>query len=285
MLKTKNLLGACAVGAITFGLIAFFTAHTVAWIALAILAGAAAGYIGYELKDFFTAIPAAWRAAGNFGSEIWEGLKEISQDLGKIITDWLEDPFKGIGLLAGLASGSFIVWNFYHSPSLDPQPTLLTTLVCSILGAFLCGFIIGGFFQIAYFTTEWSLEKVQGRVLQLPETYGRVLRYGLLGFLLIPFFLLWLLWFGSILGLAHGIVTLLKFFRLLILMTHKDGRVIAAIDGPLGGMMAYLLTHSSCHAWSEKGLGILCGAMIATALGLLSKRIVEAQITSDLVKD
>ena len=109
-------------------------------------------------------------------------------------------------------------------------------------------------------------------------TYARYWTLVAKGFGLVLKFLLWRIEIFFIKELCKGVVTLAKALWTLFVLIHRYERVLCAIDGTLGGVIAYRLLIGPERSFAQNAVAVLFGMVLGVGWGLLNYEIVSKRV-------
>lgn len=257
-METRKIAAACFIGGALTMAVALALTPEYWWFGF--IAGIAGGYISYEFREVLAAIPIALRAV-----RAWQ---PPSRQYWTVV---------GWGALFFL---SFTVWVVGLSAVLVAYgyPDQLTRLYYVGPAVIAGGVGLFTFFSAVCFVATTT----EGRALQV-ETL-REMNY----YISPPLVLFWHLPRGirrlpraMMIG-ARGVVTFSRFLGRfawhLFKLIHSEKRVLCAIDGALGGAMAYIWLVPPSATIAEQVLLVICGGLLGSAFGVVNHEIVSKRI-------
>ena len=270
---------ACALGAIACGAIAIATGYQPVF---GILAGLIVGYFAYDFRSVLKAVPEAFVGLRNRVQSAQVGLR-------------MHLPYAPFYAPGAVIAVSF----FYPIFSRDSEEFRRAAIAHPIVASCFCVFLltIGAFFTLmlslglqlvgVFGAKRWegitflvfsgmNLEKD----LEVKKiTYLSAMRWvaegvaSILGVFLLTF--LWEIWPPTLKAIGRGISELFEGVRQLVVMIHSHKRVLCAIDGTLGGMVAYVLLINPTRSGMQNALAIAFGAILGAGIGVIHYELAE----------
>ncbi len=297
-MEAKKITIACFVGGALCVAVALMCAPMFWWLGL--LAGMAGGYLSYEFREVLRAIPIAWRKSRRGVSNWW-------LDTDKEIRKWFAEShpitysYMIIFIIMTLATATIIEMK---------EPTGLEFRFWEIIESFLIVFIFATFTSFSslpifglvvllafigarigekcfWFPFSWIENKeAKKKAKQLQQagyskaalTRKNFSRWVVKGIALTILFFVWTMWKY----LAIGIWLLLcfwgrsgwEFFKLI----HSKKRVLCAIDGTIGGAMAFFCFASVSLTFPQQILVVFFGGLLGAVIGVLNYEIVSKRV-------
>lgn len=260
---TKKIAVACFIGGVLCCAVALAVSPAYWWFGL--VAGLAGGYLGYEFREVLAAVPTAWRRSTTGTSDLYKKMR------GGVVVIWRffsePHPFGHLGLVIAM----LIAWSLYN-PNADfsilraLQLTFSWGAMSFFSTMFVCSLAkIGAEERKSYFeaSEEESARLLANGCTKKPATYWNVYWWIVVGamtvIMLIP---------------KHIIIFIWHLFKLI----HSEKRVLCAIDGTLGGAIAYVWLHAPAISFFEQAALIFFGGLLGAALGVLNWEIVSKRI-------
>lgn len=286
-METRKIALACFVGGALCCGVALLFSPTYWWLGL--LAGLAGGYVGYEFREVWRAVPIAWWAARRRSRTAW--------DMGLALTKWWlaqPHPFVYPALVPFLPIALWLtgrLWQTWSGSGLEALVLVSLSLflwvdVLALLVAILYGlaflgvrrgercfwtpFLLLGHIDTARAQAEVSFLETNG-YRRKPLTYRNVLRWVALG-LVVGLVVVPLQWVGELCGF------LVRFVGRLFRLIHSQKRVLCALDGTLGGGLAYFWLGTAVTAWGEGMVLVIFGGLLGAALGVLNWQLVSVRL-------
>jgi hypothetical protein len=270
MRSTFQVALACALGALACSVIAVVTGNH---IAFGIIAGLITGYAAYEFRSVLRAVPRSYDA---FLSAL------ISPSLRAELRQ--RDPFEGPTTLVVLSMVIYIMWPALfphtHLDSGREQGLILVAVFLSLLlttlGAWVATFVVMVFAECG--ARRWenvSFIDSEYYQLTLPNgdavTYAMAWRWTAKGIASVGALILFrfLPWFAVAIG--TGGWTLFK-------LIHSSERVLCAIDGTLGGAIAYQFLIRQERTITQNAIAVLFGMVLGVGWGLVNYEIVSKRV-------
>lgn len=302
-METKKIAVACFIGGVICTTVALMCTPMFWW--LGILAGLASGYLSYEFREVISAIPIAWQKSCRSVSDWW-----TSSD--KEVRDWSAEPhpifFYFVKIV--IATTSVIaIWLTLEEPMrwqfrlidvllsfLVSLTLILQSLIPSlfVLGLVILFAFIGArvgekCFWYPFITTEISIS-AEDRKERLEEkgyhaetlTDDNFFRWIAKGFGLIIYFTIlffvWILWKYSAIAIWSTLCFLWRFLCNLFKLVHSKKRILCAIDGTIGGTLAFFCSASASLTLPQQILVVLFGGLLGATIGVLNYEIISKRL-------
>lgn len=121
-----------------------------------------------------------------------------------------------------------------------------------------------------------SLEK--DGLVQKPLTYMSVVRWFLLGIVVIARFLAWTLWKEIALFIWFIVSAFGATLKEVIITIHSDMRILCALNGTLGGVISYVYLGPYVTTSVEQAMVVFFGGVLGALFGAMSYRCVTKKI-------
>jgi hypothetical protein len=288
-METRRIAFACFVGGSLCCTVALMFAPIYWWLGL--IAGVAGGYVSYEFREVCKAIPLAMRATRRGSVSAWDGLIASAKA-------WLSRPHPFGYPAAALA---FPVWVTMLGPAwvnevllLGKEPVLYSILFVEFYVFLVAMFVgvIGIFALIGARISErcyWVPTKIGDQsedfaelcnkgYREVPLTYAGVFRWSAKGFGLTIKFFAWTLWKYLAIKVWAMICFFGRFAWHLFKLIHSDKRLLCAIDGTIGGAVAFIWLTSAVMSFPEQVMFVIFGGLFGAAFGLADWKIVSKRI-------
>lgn len=290
-METKKIALACFIGGVLCCAVARMFAPIYWWLGM--VAGMVGGYLGYEFREVREAVPVALRAVSNGGVAAWK-------DLWK----WFSEP-RPFDYLAAIAVLPLLILLGWMAVQIDGRPVSIIEIL-TVAFSFVCLTIVCILFlslllhEVAYYgakraercfwktTYSWSRHYGASAHLEyygyklLPLTYGNAYRWLAKGVFYIIFnlvrFFVWTLWKDLVIGTWKILCSLSRFAWHLFRLIHSKKRVLCAIDGTLGGTIAYNLFVPAASTMPELIVIVLSGGLIGAVLGVANWELVSKRV-------
>jgi hypothetical protein len=291
--STLHIVLACALGALACSSVAIWAGYHIGY---GIVAGLIVGYLAYDFRSVLKAIPEA------FG-KYRPGLKAFRRWL------YYSDPFTGPTALAlGLLSAYF-AWPLFQTAlakaANGSNLVMLPVLTVVSLGlVYLADIFFANVMALIadYGAYRWEGvtfyvgKEADGKLTEngwmehgeklkvVPTTYLSVFRWTLKGLASIASGLLWRMWPPMIKFLFGAIIDIVVEFAValwkLFLLIHRYERILCALHGTFGGVLAYVYLISPERSGIQNALAVLFGMVLGAGLGVLdyeglSKRVLK----------
>jgi len=270
-METKKIAMACFIGGFVCAAIAVAVNPMFWWLGM--IAGFASGYLAYEFREVLQAIPKAWQSAQGGSGDAWKRTKKLFREC------FLKPhPFWHPAILIFLLIFSFFYCQF---PKIDLISCFSATLLCVFLFVFIVdAIILFGEDDIGYvvllFSERFS-ERCRSRKTEAvwqPLTYGDFLRWTSKGIFRIGLFFVWYMWKYTVIGIWRALCFLCRFAKTSFILIHSNKRLLCAIDGTIGGTIAYVYLASPSMSIHEKALLCLFGGAIGAVIGVANYEVV-----------
>jgi hypothetical protein len=290
---------ACAISALVCGVVAIVTGYHIGY---GIAAGLIAGYLAYEFRDVRKAIPIAYRATCRGSVSIY------STNIARLQA-WrarphpfvypallISAPFFGrvmFSLMSGITQHDF--------PRMGTIFQIVINVVAILVGplgwfeasfAVLVPLVLIAFIGarageqsywwpllLHYDTAEQAEEeatKLEARGLRRqPLTYRNVARWTAEGIGLIVLFFVWTLWKHLVINAVKVLVFIARFLWTLIQLIHSHERVLYAVAGTLGGVIAYSCFIRPEHSIAQNAVAVLFGMVLGVGVGHVDHEFVS----------
>ncbi len=266
-METRKIAVACFIGGALCCAVALMFAPSYWW--LGFIAGLAGGYISYDFREVWKTIPIAFLRALGRSAKAWKNMVVWAKA-------WSSRPHPFFWFGAFLALPLILMW---WTPTFSPE--LVTSRGMAILGIFL--FIAGycemvlvlGFlsYLLALIGAKivercfWHEARREGDYREVPLTYANAARWAVEGIYVVMKFFLWDMW-----------RYLLRFVWYLYKLVHSKKRVLCAIYGTLGGVMAYIWLAPASVSFAQRALLVIFGGLLGAAIGVAIWEIVSKKI-------
>jgi len=268
--STVQVALACALGALACGVVAIKTGYNI-WFG--ILAGLITGYMAYEFRAVLKAVPQAFAGFLQWADDRRSDLAVFNAVLA---------PCAVLSIVAVVA--------FARSPvrlAIRAAAAGEAGLCTLIVTAIVLGAVAGTWFS--YMATNLlaavGIEYVEkGRIVDsLSEefadvSYGRFWTLVAKGVGAVLAFLLWRAEIALVVGLCKKVVVVAKALWTLFKLIHRYERVLCAIDGTLGGVVAYVLLIRPERSLAQNAVAVLFGMVLGAGWGLVNYEIVSKRI-------
>ncbi|MBU2634972.1 hypothetical protein KJ841_00650 [Patescibacteria group bacterium] len=299
-MERKKIAISCFIGGALFVVVALKCAPMFWWLAFP--AGLAGGYLGYEFREVLRAIPVAWRKSCAWWSEEDEKVRKWS--LGEL--DFFTVFFAIIVFL--LFSGMTILAPWFIVPAPDWEFTLpcmigsFLVVFSFFVVAFILAFpVLGVFFLFAFigakagekcfwFPFFWyggekdkDAERIRKK-LELAGYHEEILtsknffRWLAKGVGLTILFFVWTAWKYLFIEIGLLLCFLRRFGWELFKLIHSEKRVLCAIDGTIGGTIAFFCFASASLTFPQQILVVFFGGLLGAVIGVLNYEIVSKRL-------
>lgn len=282
-MEAKKIAIACFIGGAICCTVALIFAPFFWW--LGIIAGMAGGYISYEFREFIKAIPVAFhrarRVGARAGNTLWNDGKQ-----------WLSlpHPFQLLATLVGLSVAVLVLEPVFLDSMRSNTHSILTAWIYLMLSIIfveialvpvtILAFIGARYGEKCYWwpflvnvnkeVTEKEVEEHKAKGLtQMPLTYSNVLRWTAKGVGLIIVFFAWTISKYLGIGIWKTLGVLTRFAWHFFQLIHSSKRVLCALDGTLGGAVAFLWLTPLATTPSSQALLVVFGGLIGAVLGVV----------------
>jgi len=268
--STVQVALACALGALACGVVAIKSGYNI-WFG--ILAGLITGYMAYEFRAVVKAVPQAF--AG--------------------FLQWVDDRRSDLAVfnavLAPCAVLSIVaVAAFARSPvrlairaGASGEAGLCTFIVTAIVMGAVAGTCF--LYMATALLAAVGIEYVEkGRIVDglndefADVSYGRFWTLVTKGAGAVLAFLLWRAEIALVVGFWKKVVALAKALWTLFKLIHRYERVLCAIDGTLGGVVAYVLLIRPERSLAQNAVAVLFGMVLGVGWGLINYEVVSKRI-------
>lgn len=292
-MEAKKIAIACFVGGVLCTAVALISTPMFWWLGL--LAGLAGGYLGYEFREVLRAIPIAWRKSRR-GVSIW-----WTETDGKV-RDWFAEPHPLAYFITTVAVMPTLALLYGASPmfvdllefSLIPKIFLTVVFyivlfsfiayIWTVAGVAIC-FLSGVGARLSerclwegwYSETEIQTlknAKKEGYYSDGKTTYRNFFRWTAKGIVVIPVFLIWKI----LVGIWRLLCFLKRFGWELFKLIHSKKRVLCAIDGTLGGAIAFFCFASATLTSPQQILVVFFGGLLGAMIGVLNYEIISKRV-------
>ncbi|NQT49536.1 hypothetical protein HQ571_02465 [Candidatus Kuenenbacteria bacterium] len=293
---------ACFAGAVTFYLLAILLAP--AFKILSLFGGLAAGYVGFEFKEFIRAIPKAF-------------LESMGSAKGALIRfgKWLHqsDPFDLYPSIIGLIASAFISpWCCYITITMDNGASLTLTktilwcaFVVFIVTLFTTGIICLTLSSLMKFLASYGAKMEEFHIFPMYESFtqdtrdkiianyeergytkGKISHRNVYHWMALAVkdiswtifaWTFWRLWINIAMIIGWLIAFAYNFSLNMIKYVHSRERVLCALDGTLGGLLAW--THlSSVASGAVEQLFVACiGGFLGALIGIANYELLSVR--------
>lgn len=302
-MEAKKITIACFVGGALCVAVALMCAPMFWWLGL--LAGMAGGYLGYEFREVLRAIPIAWRKSRRGVSNWW-----LNTD--NKIRKWSAEPhpiahsYMIILTIVTLATATIVEMKEPTRMQFRLEHILLSLLMVFLFAelAFICALpILGLVVLLAFigarvgekcfwfpFIWEDKVDQQEEEAKKLEEQgYRRASLIGknffrwvvkgiwvtILSFVL---FFVWILWKYLAIGIWLSLCFLRRFLWNLFKLIHSKKRVLCAIDGTIGGAIAFFCFASTSLTFPQQILVVFFGGLLGAVIGVLNYEIVSKRL-------
>jgi hypothetical protein len=294
---TLHIILACALGALACCSIAIATGYR---IYFGLIAGPIVGYLAYDFRSVLTAIPAALRASSRKGAEaldtvcktvrvyraqphpfFYSGVLIAAPFVGYAFFHWKMMIVVGTTLSVGEAVAIYVVANSFAVMALLEGAVIPTIpiMIFALIGA--------RFGEKCYWwpflmeetnadRTAAALEREGLR--RMPLTYGNVGRWIAEGIGLTLLFFVWTAWKYLYLGIRAALPVIGSFLWTLFLVIHRYERVLCALDGTIGGVLAYVLLIRPDRTFTQNVLAVLFGMVLGAGFGVVNYEIFSKRV-------
>jgi hypothetical protein len=265
--STFHVILACMLGAFACSTVAIWAGYH---IGFGIVAGLIVGYLAYDFRSVLKAVPVAFAEFSQWATEKRLDLIAFKSALTPSAVVALTVAACGFGPLAlrNAAAG---------------RAGICTLLAIAIVA---CAVILTSFLYVI--TTLFAaigieyVEKVRiWRGLNeevVGMTYARYWTVVAKGFGLALKFLLWRMWAQLFVMLIGFIVLAFHGLWKLFVLVHRYERLLCAIDGTLGGVLAYELLIRPDRTFTQNAIAVLFGMVVGAAWGVLNYEILSKRV-------
>lgn len=288
-MESKKIALACFVGGI-FCVVAAFAADPHYWW-VGIFAGIMGGYVAYEFRKVCRALFVAIRVAGQRSSTT---MKIAAPNVIKKAVIWLSKPHYFVYPAVVLS----VLISFLRIMQIDQSLNVV------VVGAFFClvfavtlgsvvvlawtgsvfwdrsywyPFLVSG--ETCYESNAKKIESLEKEgLVQKPLTYMNVVRWFLLGIVVVVRFPAWTLW-KVIALIAWDLISEFGFIvKEVFIMVHSDMRILCALNGTLGGVISYVYLGPYVTTSVGQALVAFIGGVLGALLGVMSYQCVTKKI-------
>lgn len=296
-METKKIAIGCFVGGVLCTAVALICTPMFWWLGL--LAGLAGGYLGYEFREVLRAIPIAWRKSRK-GIIIW--WSEADEKVRKLSFGKLEFPTVFFIIIAFLffsgittAISWFIVptpdWGFRLFCMIGSFATVFALFVIAVYSAILVWILLFAiallgarvgekcfwfpFLDVKEEQQESEAEKLEKKGYRKKKLTGKNFsRWFMEGIVLC--ILLGLKYF--FVGIWLSLCFLRRFLWNLFKLIHSKKRVLCAIDGTVGGAIAFFCFASTSLTLPQQILVVFFGGLLGAVIGVLNYEIISKRV-------
>lgn len=303
-METKKIAIGCFVGGVLCTAVTLICTPMFWWLGL--LAGMAGGYLGYEFREVLRAVPIAWRKSRK-GITIWwlEADKKVRKcSFGKL--DFFDCFFAVIVFLLFLGITIAISWFIVPTPDwefgLFCMIGSFATVFSLFVVAFISSFPVSGLFLAFALLGARVGEKCfwfpfillggednedAERIRKKLEAVGyhkeiltskNFFRWLAKGVGLTILFFLWTMWKYLFIGIWLLLCFLRRFGWELFKLIHSKKRVLCAIDGTIGGAIAFFCFASASLTFPQQILVVFFGGLLGAVIGVLNYEIVSKRL-------
>ena len=300
--STFQIVFACALGALACSTVAIAVGYHIAY---GIIAGLIVGYISYEYRDVLKAIPIAYRAAHGGGLSAlnsftialkkWRARPHPFLYPSLIVTapfyinavyGWvlagifdLSDPALStfLKIFIGLLAVPTLLLGFYEASW--PLTTILVTF--AFIGARVGEHSYWLPFVFPHSENQEALEVArleQKGLRRQPLTYANTARWIAKGFGLTVLYFLWTGWGHLGRAIEATIIFVARFLWAMFKLIHAHERILCAIDGTLGGVIAYTFLIRPERSLAQNTVAVAFGVILGAGSGLLNYEIVSKRV-------
>ena len=311
MNETKKIGLACFVGGALCVLVALLVAPALWWLGIG--AGIAGGYMAYEFRQILLTIPRAWKVAHRGSGATYSGIIAFGRTVGsraQQLGSWiafevecffsephpLTYPAAVLGTLLWLPIPLILLpWAYATAyATAKPTPSSVLVIIFAALMLVLAQVIaqvlfVGLAFLGARFAERcfWypfiddGRFRARERLLELGYTETTItttnmVRWAVKGVGVAFLFLIWTWWVWTLYGIFWLFLPFL--FRLgwqLFRLIHSHKRVLCAIDGTLGGTIAYLWLGYPGMSLGQQIVLVVFDGFLGAGLGILNWELVS----------
>lgn len=259
--KTKKIAMACFIGGVFFTAIAFWVAPAFWWLGM--LAGFVGGYLGYEFRETLRVVPVAWRTARTGSKVVSSGVAEIVSALKGFLLK--PHPFGYLSLfltiiLCGLTiSNEWITLTERAKSSAFGAAMLRTTLFSLLWGGLMA--VINLIASLGGATVPLSYRK---GFYYLGRGAGQII-----------IFFTWIIWKGLAIVLWRSLKFVGHFLWEIFIIIHRRERLLCALDGTLGGMVAFLWLAPTAETLAAKAAVVVFGGILGAGFGVVNYEFVS----------
>lgn len=297
-MEAKKITIACFVGGVLFVVVALKCAPMFWWLAFP--AGLAGGYLSYEFREVWRAIPVAWRESCTWWSKADEKVRKWS--FGKLdFPDYLYIKIAiTLSLVVTILGPWFVVsvfdWEFTLAYMIGSFAAtfyffLLAFLIAlpvfglSFLFAFIGARIGEKCFWFPFVMLDNKSQESETKKLLEEKGYRKEVLTGKNFFrwlakgvgITIRFFV-WTGWKYLFMGIWILLCFLRRFGWELFKRIHSKKRVLCAIDGTIGGAIAFFCFASASLTFPQQILVVFFGGLLGAVIGVLNYKIVSKRI-------
>jgi hypothetical protein len=293
--STSQAALACALGALVCGIIAIVTGYHLGY---GIVAGLITGYIAYEFRDVLRAVPIAYcvtrrNLVSVYGSSVAS------------LQAWRAQPHPVLYPAALIVAPFHIRLMFLMSRSmLASMPSVPYRIAMTLLMAVtaLLAFLIAAWFVAAPLSilmyigarvgerSHWwpmllpggyepEAAALDARGLRRqPLNYRNVARWTAKGVGLTVLFFVWTSWKYLFFFVGAVLSMLADFLWTVFKLIHSQARVLCALDGTIGGAIAYQFFIGPDRSIAQNAVAVAFGMVLGIGWGLVNYEIVSKRI-------
>ncbi|MCK4386605.1 MAG: hypothetical protein KAV41_00775 [Candidatus Pacebacteria bacterium] len=269
-METKKIATACFIGGFICAAVAVAVNPMFWWLGL--IAGSAGGYLAYEFREVLQAIPRAWKLAKEGSGAVWEIVKHLFK----------ECFTKSHPVWHSAVVCFVLIFLFFYRlfPKSDLTSCFAVTMMLDVVFFLIIVSLLVEIGTKQRYKTDLLLERYQveaGETWQ-PITYRDFFRWVTKGIFGITLFFFWTMWKWIAIGIYRAICFSGRFLKNLFILIHSNKRLLCAIDGAIGGAVAYIwLISPSVTIWEKIGLCV-CGGLLGAVIGVANYEVVSKRV-------
>jgi len=270
-MEAKKIVIGCFVGGVLCVAVALMCAPMFWWLGL--LAGMAGGYLGYEFREVLWAIPIAWRKSRRGVSNWW-----LNTD--KKVREWSAKPhpygyfYLAILLMVFLVLQITILFDISLSLQFTPQDMLLSFVIS--LALLVLSYLFSSMLWILLFAVSFLASNEDPKTTR--EFLGQIVKGAGIAVSFAVSFLLWKMWRYLVIGIWRLFCFLKRFGWKLFRLIHSKKRVLCAIDGTIGGTVAFFCFASASLTFPQQILVVFFGGLLGAVIGVLNYEIISKRV-------
>lgn len=299
--STFQVALACALGALACALIAIATGFHIGY---GILAGCITGYVAYEFRDVCRAIPIAFRAALRGSVSIYDTniarLQEwrsrphpflypamlitapfYTRGLFSLMTSLVIGDWPKLGRVAGIAfsvvGAPFALLAFIEASWFVAFPMVILAFIGARAAERSYWWPMMMVENPAQAQTDAAILESKG-LRQQALTYRNVGRWIAKGLGLTLLFFVWTLWKYVVIYAGMAIAFIARMLWALFKLIHSYERVLCALDGTIGGTVAYQFFISPERSIAQNAIAVAFGMVLGIGFGLVNYEIVSKRV-------
>ena len=275
-MEAKKIAIACFVGGALCVVVALMCApmSPIFWC-LGLLAGFAGGYLGYEFREMLRAIPIAWRKSHRGVSTWWT---ETDEEVREYFKKPHPEGYCFFVILFITTLGLLITEGVKISPDLQFTPLhIFVSFTLSLFLLFYCSlaalipFLLIILFNLIGFKSRKETLTVRDLLIDAMRGIVLSIRFVALA-------LGWKVWKYLAIGIWLLLCLLKRFGWEFFKLIHSKERVLCAIDGTIGGAIAFFCFASTSLTFPQQILVVFFGGLLGAVIGVLNYEIISKRV-------